>query len=164
LQLWARGVDGALFRPCGRSSAARGRLGAMDDGEMIVLYVGRLAREKKLDRLAAAAANVSGIRVALVGDGPDRARLERVFADAHVPTVFTGVPTGQALVDAYCGVRSSSRPYYESAIRANVTLEKRLTAAARFWRNLDWSTQAVDYLPYVSAARFLLRCVPRPAR
>ena len=61
VRLWARGVDARLFAPQMRSPAARARLGAQH-GEILVLYVGRLAREKKLGRLAAALRRVSGVR------------------------------------------------------------------------------------------------------
>src|SRR5262249_32782010 len=62
LRLWARGVDATLFTPQSRSAAVRQRLGATSDDEMLVVYVGRLAKEKKLDRLAAALRRVSGVR------------------------------------------------------------------------------------------------------
>jgi phosphatidylinositol alpha 1,6-mannosyltransferase len=98
LQLWARGVDRAQFTPNARSRAMRARLGASRD-EVLILYVGRLAREKKLDRLAAAARRVRGVRVALVGDGPDRARLEQLFEG--LPVTFVGLLHGADLASAY---------------------------------------------------------------
>lgn len=98
LDLWARGVDAHLFTPRRRSSTWRERLGAAPD-DVLVLYVGRLAREKKLDWLAAALRLVSGVRIALVGDGPDRGRLERLFDG--LPVTFAGTLRGESLAGAY---------------------------------------------------------------
>ncbi|HEY2592668.1 MAG TPA: glycosyltransferase, partial [Chloroflexota bacterium] len=50
VELWARGVDSRQFTPALRSSDMRARLGAAPD-DMLMLFVGRLAREKKLERL-----------------------------------------------------------------------------------------------------------------
>jgi glycosyltransferase involved in cell wall biosynthesis len=119
VRLWARGVDARLFAPQMRSPAARARLGAAD-GELVVLYVGRLAREKKLDRLAAALRRVSGVRAALVGDGPDRARLERVFAG--LPVTFTGVLQGADLSAAYAAADVFAFPS-DTDTFGNVVLE-----------------------------------------
>jgi len=98
LALWARGVDASLFSPELRTAAMRARLGACE-GDVLVLYAGRLAREKKLDRLAAALGRLPGVHVALVGDGPDRSRLEQVFDG--LPVTFTGMLRGQELAGAY---------------------------------------------------------------
>jgi len=96
--LWGRGVDATLFTPDRRSAAWRTRLGAAAD-DVLVVYVGRLAREKKLDRLAAALRRVRGVRVALVGDGPDRERLEDLFSG--LPATFAGTLHGADLAAAY---------------------------------------------------------------
>jgi glycosyltransferase involved in cell wall biosynthesis len=98
LELWSRGVDTDLFTPDRRDSAWRTRLGAGPD-DLLVLSVGRLAREKKLDRLAGALCQVSGVHLAIVGTGPDRERLESVFAG--LPVNFTGVLHGADLAAGY---------------------------------------------------------------
>jgi phosphatidylinositol alpha 1,6-mannosyltransferase len=99
LAVWGRGVDLALFGPERRSAETRRRLTGGETEKPLVLYVGRLAKEKRLDDLHAAARRLSGVRFALVGDGPERDALERRFAD--VPAVFTGFLRGAPLAAAF---------------------------------------------------------------
>lgn len=72
------GVDVTRFRP-GDPPAARAALGLPPD-EPLVLYVGRLDREKSVERILLAFAQVAGTvpraRLALVGHGREAARLE----------------------------------------------------------------------------------------
>src|SRR5260370_11446146 len=93
--LWRRGVDSAAFSPASRSAALRAEIGA--DGVPIVLYVGRLAREKNLHYLIAAIELLrhSGtpFKLVIVGQGPMRRTLERRLPDAH----FTGHVEGVEL-------------------------------------------------------------------
>lgn len=119
LELWSRGVDASLFSPDTRSQTARARMGAGVD-DVLVAYVGRLAREKKLDRLAAALRQVPGMRVALVGDGPDRARLETVFEG--LPATFTGMLRGADLAAAYASADVFAFPS-DTDTFGNVVLE-----------------------------------------
>ena len=61
-------------------------------------YVGRLAREKRLDRILSHAAHISarGGHLLMVGDGPERGRI------AHLPNLeLTGWQSGDALLDGY---------------------------------------------------------------
>jgi 1,2-diacylglycerol 3-alpha-glucosyltransferase len=72
------GVDVASFRP-GDAVAARRRL-ALAPADPVLLYVGRLDREKSVDRLLLAFAHVQGTvphaRLILVGHGTETARLQ----------------------------------------------------------------------------------------
>ncbi len=79
---WRRGVDAELFRPRDKSW--------LDLPRPIAVYVGRLAAEKNLDAFLGMAWEGSRL---VVGDGPDRARLERKFPDAH----FVGYRHGEDL-------------------------------------------------------------------
>jgi glycosyltransferase involved in cell wall biosynthesis len=119
LVLWSRGVDAGLFSPRTRSARMRARLGAAN-GEILVVYVGRLAREKKLDRLASALRRIDGVRAAIVGDGPDRARLEQVFDD--LPVTFTGTLRGEELASAYASADIFAFPS-DTDTFGNVVLE-----------------------------------------
>ncbi|WP_223830495.1 glycosyltransferase family 4 protein [Nocardiopsis quinghaiensis] len=97
LDLWRRGVDTRLFDPAHRDEELR--RGLAPHGEAIVGYVGRLARDKRVDLLAHVA-RLRGIRLVVVGDGPERARLRRRLPDA----VFTGQRTGEDLARLYASM------------------------------------------------------------
>jgi glycosyltransferase involved in cell wall biosynthesis len=64
-----------------------------------MIYVGRLAPEKGIERLKAVLREVPGTRLAIVGDGPARTNLECEFSGT--PTVFTGLLHGDDLAAAY---------------------------------------------------------------
>ena len=76
------GVDLARFRP-GERLAARGALGLTGD-EPVVLYVGRLDREKSVDRVLLAFDRIAGTlgraRLWLVGQGKEANSLRRLAA------------------------------------------------------------------------------------
>jgi glycosyltransferase involved in cell wall biosynthesis len=99
--IWTRGVDPAEFHPRFRSEAYRRSLGLGPD-DLLVTYVGRLAREKDLDRLIrawrAVGARRRNARLVLVGRGP----LEDELRESGIPgLVVTGLKTGRALAEAY---------------------------------------------------------------
>jgi phosphatidylinositol alpha 1,6-mannosyltransferase len=99
--VWGRGVDGERFDPSFRSLEWRRALGIADD-DLVVLYVGRIAREKGLEHALAAMQALHGtsptIRFVCVGDGPYEAEL-RAAAPSHV--IFTGRLSGEPLSTAY---------------------------------------------------------------
>ena len=99
VEVWGRGVDTALFHPGRRDDRIRSLLCGGEPEKTLVMYVGRLAREKRLDDLRAAAQRLPGLRFAIVGDGPLRDRLERDFAP--LSTVFTGYLRGEELATAF---------------------------------------------------------------
>ncbi len=98
--VWSRGVDSQRFAPSHRSRQWRRRITGSDDTP-IILYVGRLSYEKNLGDLVSAfrALSDTGAWLALVGDGPARADLERALAGRRV--CFTGYLSGEALAQAY---------------------------------------------------------------
>lgn len=100
LGLMPRGVALAQFSPTRRSEALRAHWG-MGPQDLVVLHVGRLAREKNVDTLLAAFAAIQqpnpGAKLVLVGDGPLRAAL-----GARCPhAIFTGNRTGVDLAESY---------------------------------------------------------------
>jgi glycosyltransferase involved in cell wall biosynthesis len=100
LQVVARGVDTELFNPSRRSARLRGQWGAATD-DPVALYVGRLAPEKNLPLVLRAYALMRELqprlRLVMVGDGPERARIERENPDA----MFAGMRSGEDLAAHY---------------------------------------------------------------
>ena len=94
LTRWPRGVDLTLFDPKKRNEALHDELAV--NGELLVGYVGRLAPEKELELLKHLD-KVSGIRVVIVGGGPEEQRLRMLLPKA----AFLGVLHGEELARAY---------------------------------------------------------------
>jgi phosphatidylinositol alpha 1,6-mannosyltransferase len=94
---WARGVDLTKFVPSARDEALRQRWSP--EGKPIVGFVGRLAPEKHVERLAVLARN-NVIQLVIVGDGIDCAKLQSAMPRA----VFTGPLYGDDLVAAYASM------------------------------------------------------------
>lgn len=108
--LWGRGVDTRLFNPSWKDDHETRALkrALAPNGETLIGYVGRLAPEKELHRLAELA-QMPGTRLVLVGEGPSRnelgARLAEAVARApgrpNLPPAFLGPRTGADLARAY---------------------------------------------------------------
>ncbi|MBX3413572.1 MAG: glycosyltransferase [Pirellulales bacterium] len=96
-----RGVDCALFHPARREESFWHRYG-LGPGPKL-LYVGRLSKEKNLDRLCEefALAQRRGMKASLilVGDGPQADELRARWQQHGV--LFTGVLEGPTLATAY---------------------------------------------------------------
>ncbi len=101
LKIFPRGLDTELFNPARRDPAFWEKYGAATNGEVRLLYVGRISREKDLDVLANAYRRLreEGLSVQLfvVGHGPYSQALSETLPDA----VFTGYLTGLELATAY---------------------------------------------------------------
>lgn len=120
--IWSRGVDTRRFHPCHRSEIWRESIGAKPDTPVVV-YVGRLAREKNLDLLVKAwpaiHARHPDARLVLVGRGP----LEKELRKHEVAgVVLTGVLTGEALSAAYASADLFAFPSITETF-GNVLLE-----------------------------------------
>lgn len=83
---WTRGVDRTVFNP---SQLNR------DDDKKILVCVSRVSKEKNLDDFCQL--NYPNSRKIMVGDGPDRSRLEKLYPDVE----FVGFKTGLALAEYY---------------------------------------------------------------
>lgn len=93
LRLWPRGVDATRFHPSHRDDALRAAWAP--HGEVVVGYVGRLAPEKRVEDLIQLA-QLPGISIVIVGEGPDRDALRAHLPGAH----FTGFLAGDELARA----------------------------------------------------------------
>jgi phosphatidylinositol alpha 1,6-mannosyltransferase len=94
---WARGVDVLRFAPSARDEALRRRWSP--EGKPIVGFVGRLAPEKHVERLAALAVR-DAVQLVVVGDGIDREKLQSAMPTAF----FTGALYGAELAAAYASM------------------------------------------------------------
>jgi glycosyltransferase involved in cell wall biosynthesis len=97
--IWGRGVDCELFHPARRSRAWRERLTGGHPDAPLLIYAGRLALEKRVDVLRPVLDQLPQVRLAILGDGPERRNLEALFAGTG--TVFTGKLSGEDLACAY---------------------------------------------------------------
>jgi phosphatidylinositol alpha 1,6-mannosyltransferase len=101
LALWQRGVDSERFHPDRRATPAVQELRARlaPNGEVLVGYVGRLATEKRVQRLAALS-GLENVRLVIAGDGPHRKTLERTLKNA----TFLGWQDGDGLADTFAAL------------------------------------------------------------
>lgn len=99
LDVLPNGVDTARFTPDKRDDALRNELGA---GKTLVLYAGRVSREKGLDHLAdhylALRERRDDIQLVIAGDGPYRDELQARLGDS---ATFTGFLEGDDLARVY---------------------------------------------------------------
>jgi glycosyltransferase involved in cell wall biosynthesis len=100
LKILPRGLDTDLFHPARRDPLFFEKFGATN-GQVRLLYVGRVSREKDLDVLANAYRRLRdeglSIQLFVVGHGPYSEALSETLPDAF----FTGYLTGKDLAAAY---------------------------------------------------------------
>ena len=94
---WGRGVDITGFAPSARDEQLHRHWSP--DGRPVVGFVGRLAPEKHVERLAGLAGR-DDVQVVVVGDGVDRTKLQTLMPSA----VFTGALYGAELATAYASM------------------------------------------------------------
>jgi phosphatidylinositol alpha 1,6-mannosyltransferase len=122
--VWGRGVDKDQFDPARRSPLLRHGWG-VGRGGVAVGYVGRLAAEKRVEQLAPLQ-DLPGVTVVIVGDGPERARLERLMPRAHFAGFLTGDELGAAMasldVMVHAGVHDTFCQTIQEAMAAGVAV------------------------------------------
>ena len=102
--VWTRGVDPGQFHPQWRSEQYRARFGVGPD-DLLVTYIGRLAREKDIDRLLTVWQALEGRRgsaqLVLVGRGPlaEEVRRRRP-GGVHLAGLLHGRELGEAYASA----------------------------------------------------------------
>ncbi|MCL6422477.1 glycosyltransferase family 1 protein [Brachybacterium sp. JHP9] len=106
LEVVRRGVDVEAHHPRFASRAMRERLTGGHPERTLLVYVGRLAPEKEIQSLRPLLDRREDVALAIVGDGPHRSELERVFGpDSGGPgagrAVFPGFLAGEELASAF---------------------------------------------------------------
>lgn len=166
IRLWPRGVDTERFNPRARSQAWRSRRGIGPD-DVVIAFVSRLVKEK---RIAEVARVLSRLRTAgtphralFVGDGPERALLEK-----EVPGgLFEGFLTGDGLATAYASSDIFLFPS-DTETFGNVTLEAMASGLPTVCADATGSRSLVDpgvtgYLAAVGDVAGLFDAVARLA-
>lgn len=97
--LWGRGVDAEKFNPRYYNEDMRRQMSDDDTDAPLLLYVGRVSNEKQIDKIRPVLDALPEARLAIVGDGPARGTLEKLFAGTR--TKFMGYMTGEPLAQAY---------------------------------------------------------------
>lgn len=126
------GIDVARFGSGRRDQALRARLGVERDDRML-LYVGRLAKEKSIELLLGALVHARDERLKLIvaGDGPHRRELERRSQEAGVSgsTRFLGTVERHELPDLYASADAFLMPSMTET--QGLVLVEALAAGAR---------------------------------
>lgn len=101
--VWGRGIDLKAYRPDRKQTldvqALRSKY--VRPGNLLVGFVGRLAAEKQVERMAELF-GLQGVDFLIVGDGPEREALEAKFAGR--PVTFAGRLEGEDLANAYAAL------------------------------------------------------------
>jgi glycosyltransferase involved in cell wall biosynthesis len=115
------GVDLGLFENSGDPSALRHRLGL--DGQFVVGWVGSFRRFHTIEQTIEAMVGVEGATLLLVGDGPERPRIQALARKRNVTAVFTGtvphdeLPLHLAAMDAALMVARPGGPFHYSPLK-----------------------------------------------
>jgi len=100
IHILPRGLDTELFSPSRRSADFWKKRG-LRDGEIGLLYAGRVSKEKKLDLFASVVRKLRTdgmpVRGLVVGHGPYSEEFEKSFPEG----IFTGYLAGEELAQAY---------------------------------------------------------------
>lgn len=101
LDVWQKGINVERFSPSFRSAEMRNRLSGGHPESPLIVYVGRLGPEKRIERLKRVLDENPGVHLALVGKGPaaHEEELKKLFE--NYPVVFTGQIVGDELSQAF---------------------------------------------------------------
>lgn len=99
LSVIPRGVDVEKRHPKFKDADMRARLTNGKPENKLLVFIGRLAIEKEIHKLLPMLEKRTDISLAIIGDGPARDELEKVFEGTG--TVFTGFLHGEELSKAY---------------------------------------------------------------
>nr|VFJ78155.1 MAG: Glycosyltransferase involved in cell wall bisynthesis [Candidatus Kentron sp. FW] len=99
VHVWPHSLKSGCFGPSYHSERMRDRLLGKHKDNTLLLYVGRVSKEKGLLFLEKIMDARGTLSLAIVGDGPQRKQLEKRLPKDR--TVFTGFLEGEELAEAY---------------------------------------------------------------
>ncbi len=99
VNVWRKGIDTEVFSPSHYDHDMRMRLSNGHPEDPLLVYVGRLAAEKRLRDIRDVLERIPGARVAFVGGGPDAKSLKRYYSGFNA--VFMGSLSGEKLSQAF---------------------------------------------------------------
>lgn len=103
VKLWPKAVDTETYHPSRATTDMRHRLTGGNPDAPLLTYIGRVSKEKDLERLnnvmRLVRAECGDARLAIVGDGPFLDELKDTFDTSY--TVFTGYLSGEELAAAF---------------------------------------------------------------
>jgi len=97
--LWTKGVNSTQFHPQYYNNDMRFRMTGGHPEEFLIVYIGRLAEEKRLALLRDVVQGLPGATLCLVGTGPHEEKLKRHFEGSK--TIFLGQMKGDELSQAF---------------------------------------------------------------
>lgn len=119
LRYWPRGIDLDRFSPIHRDPELLRRVAP--NGETVLLYVGRLVKEKDLDLLVSAeeVLRMRGhrIKLVMVGDGPMMAELRNRMPCAHFMGTLAGIELSRCYASADVFVFPSSTETFGNVVQ-----------------------------------------------
>ena len=99
VEVWRKGIDTVSFNPKWKNDETRRLLTDGNPDDFLMVYIGRLGKEKRIEDLRAVLDQNPSVRLAIVGGGPYMKTLQEVFKGTK--TVFTGTLSGQPLWEAF---------------------------------------------------------------
>ena len=99
LFFWPTGINTSLFNPCKKSVEMRNHLSNGYVNSPLIIFVGRLSPEKNITFIKPIVEALPETRLAIIGDGPQRAALEKIFPKDR--TKFLGYLQADEVAAAY---------------------------------------------------------------
>ena len=99
VEVWRKGIDTVSFNPKYKNAETRKLLTDGNPDDFLIVYIGRLGKEKRIEDLRGVLDKNPNVRLAIVGGGPYMDSLKETFKGTK--TVFTGILRGQPLWEAF---------------------------------------------------------------
>ncbi len=167
-----RGLDTTLFHPSRRDPLYWKKFGA-EPGQAVLLYVGRISKEKNFEVIMAAWAKLRSPKVALaiVGDGPYLKELKTLLPDAMFTGYLAGLELAQAFASADIFLFPSTTDTYGNVVvealasgLPNVVSDQGGPRDLIVEGETGFITRALDGAHFAEAVQKLLEDPPRRAR